>query len=75
MSRRTLADLKRGQQARIVRVGLEDLDVARRLIRLGVLPGMRIRLIQSFPSVVFALDETWIAVDIETARQVIVTEG
>lgn len=74
MRRKTLAELKRGQRGRVLKVGVRDPATASRLLRLGVLPGMIVRLVQSSPSVIFSVDETWIAVDRETAAQVLVEE-
>ena len=68
--RRSLADLRRGQEAVLERIDLPT-DLAARLMELGFVPGMRVSAGHSAPGGdprVFRLDGTEIALRRETAR-------
>lgn len=69
-TRRSLADLRRGQEAVLERIDLPT-DLADRLMELGFVPGMLVAAGHSAPSgdpCVFRLDGTEIALRRETAR-------
>jgi len=55
--------------ARIVR---DDAARAERLAALGVTPGARVRVLQTFPGIVFRCDETEIAVERTVARAILI---
>ncbi len=50
----------------------EDPDRAERLAALGVTPGARIRVLQTFPGVIFECDLTHIAVEPDVAAAILV---
>ena len=60
---RPLSALPRGARGRVIRV-TRDLTVrAERLAALGVSPGATIRVLQTFPGIVFECDQTELAVE------------
>jgi len=67
-----LAPGDRGQVARVIRdlTGRQD-----RLAALGVTPGASIRVLQTFPGIVFECDQTELAVERTVARAILVTTG
>jgi len=66
----TLADLRVGQSGEVVAVEAPDQAGYRRLFALGLVPGARVTLLQRFPTYVFTVGRTTIAVDAEMARGV-----
>lgn len=67
-----LAPGTRGRVAKVIRdlTGRQD-----RLAALGVTPGASIRLLQTFPGIVFECDQTELAVERTVARAILVTTG
>lgn len=70
--RRTLASMRAGESGVIVEVIVDPNGRADRLAALGVTPGARIRVLQTFPGIVFECDQTELAVERAVARVVIV---
>lgn len=69
---RPLAALEAGATGVVVRVAADRTARADRLAALGVTPGARVRVLQTFPGIVFQCDETEIAVERDVARVVLV---
>ncbi len=69
---RPLSALAVGAIGVVARVVGDRPDRADRLAALGVTPGARVRVLQTFPGVVFQCDETEIAVEREVAEAVLV---
>lgn len=69
---RPLATLEAGATGVVVRVVRDRTGRADRLAALGVTPGARVRVLQTFPGIVFQCDETEIAVERDVARAVLV---
>ncbi len=69
---RPLAALEVGATGVVVRVARDRTARAERLAALGVTPGARVRVLQTFPGIVFQCDETEIAVERDVARIVLV---
>jgi Fe2+ transport system protein FeoA len=69
---RTLAALAAGTRGVIVRVDGGDGERADRLVALGVTPGARVTVLQTFPGVVFQCDQTELAVEREVAGAILV---
>ncbi len=67
-----LPDLDSGQRGEIAYVHTQNHSNLQKLMATGVLPGMDIQLIQKFPSYVFQVGETQIAVDREIAQEIYV---
>jgi len=68
----SLADLSPGQGGVIAYLQSQRREVMSRLLAMGATPGAPIVLRQRFPSLVFALGHTELAVDEETARDIYV---
>ncbi len=66
----TLADLNAGEGGVIAYLHSQRREIMRRLLAMGAIPGARITLRQRYPSLVFDLGGTEIAVDEETARDI-----
>jgi Fe2+ transport system protein FeoA len=69
---RALAELGEGTRGVIVEVGASNPGRADRLLALGVTPGARVAVLQTFPGVVFLCDQTELAVERVVARSVMV---
>lgn len=62
-----LADLKPKQKGHVAYIHTKDDKKLQKLMAMGVLPGMAISLIQSFPSYVFQIGQSQFAIDKELA--------
>lgn len=69
---RPLSSLAPGDQGVVARVLADHLERADRLAALGVTPGARIRVLQTFPGIVFQCDETELAVERGVGRSILV---
>lgn len=67
-----LASLKPGSRGRIVRIARDLTSRAERLAALGVSPGASVRVLQTFPGIVFECDQTELAVERTVARAIFV---
>ena len=67
-----LASLRPGTSGRIVHVARDLTGRAERLAVLGVTPGATIRVLQTFPGIVFECDQTEMAVEREVARAILI---
>jgi Fe2+ transport system protein FeoA len=64
-----------GQSGEVVTLEAPDQAGFRRLFALGLVPGVRVTLLQRFPAYVFTAGRTVIAMDEEMARTVRVRPG
>lgn len=69
---RSLASMRAGESGEIVDVLRDPNGRAERLSALGVTPGARIRVLQTFPGIVFECDQTELAVERSVARVILV---
>lgn len=69
---RSLASMRVGESGVIVGVIVDPTGRADRLAALGVTPGARIRVLQTFPGIVFECDQTELAVERAVARVILV---
>ncbi len=69
---RRLSTLGAGTVGRVARVLRDDPGRAERLAALGVTPGAHIRVLQTFPGVIFECDLTHIAVEPDVAAAILV---
>ncbi|WP_292485207.1 metal-dependent transcriptional regulator [Methanohalobium sp.] len=69
---RPLSALKLNQRGKIAYFEIQDNEKLQKLMSMGILPGMPVNLVQSYPSYVFDLDQTRYAVDKEMADYVFV---
>lgn len=67
-----LAELKRGQEGIVVGFDMENEAILKKLMSIGVMPGMSIKAIQTFPSHVFQVGYTQVAVDKTIASAILV---
>jgi len=67
-----LTELKPGQEGEIAYIQTDDSKKMQKLMAMGVLPGNRINLTQSFPSYVFRVGFSEFAIDAQLAREIFV---
>jgi len=67
-----LSQMKQDQEGRIAYIHSKARGRLQKLMAMGVTPGMRIRVIQRFPSHVFQIERAQIAVDEEIADEIFV---
>lgn len=72
LSSQTLAARKPGWDGEIVEVHAYDAAVLRKLTALGLLPGVRVRLLRRFPCYLVELGHAQIALDRELASAIVV---
>ncbi len=68
-----LTELKSGEEGEIAYIQTEDNKKMQKLLAMGVLPGNRICLIQSFPSYIFRVGYSEFAVDANMAREIFIS--
>lgn len=69
-----LTELKSNEEGKIVYIQTEDSKKMQKLLAMGVLPGNRICLMQSFPSYIFRVGYSEFAIDAEMAREIFVSQ-
>lgn len=67
---KSLSLLKKGQRGKIVHINTKDRSMLRKLMAMGILPGLTITLIQKFPSYVFQIGASQFAIDKKMAEQI-----
>ena len=67
-----LSEMEAGQGGRIMYIHTHGESSIRKLMAMGVLPGFDVSLIQRYPSYVFRVGQTQIAVDAEIASEIFV---
>ncbi|NPE30598.1 metal-dependent transcriptional regulator [Methanococcoides sp. SA1] len=67
-----LSLLKKGQRGKIAYFNMKEEDKMQKMLAMGVLPGIPVNLVQSYPSYVFDLNHTRYAVDREIADSIFV---
>ncbi|WP_292487657.1 metal-dependent transcriptional regulator [Methanohalobium sp.] len=67
-----LSELKLNQKGKIAYFEIQDNEKLQKLMSMGILPGVPVTLVQSYPSFVFDLDQTRYAVDKEMADYIFV---
>lgn len=67
-----LTELKPNEEGEIAYIQTEDNKKMQKLMAMGVLPGNRIRLLQSFPSYIFSVGYSEFAIDTNMAREIFV---
>lgn len=65
-----LSTLKAGTRGRIIRVTRDLTSRAERLAALGVSAGASVRVLQTFPGIVFECDQTELAIERMVARSI-----
>lgn len=69
---KTLANIEKGFEGSIVEIKTNRDDIIRKMMAMGVFPGSSVKVIQTFPSYVFQVGYTQIAVDKEIANTILV---
>jgi len=67
-----LSLLKKGQRGKIAYFNMKEEEKMQKMLAMGVLPGIPVNLVQSYPSYVFDLNHTRYAVDREIAESIFV---
>ena len=70
-----LSQMKPDQEGRIAYIHAKGRGRLQKLMAMGVTPGMAIQVIQRFPSHVFQINQTQIAVDEEIANEIFILKG
>jgi len=63
----SLCDMNNRQEGVVAELATDNGSILRKLMSMGILPGTRIKLIQKYPSYVFQVGYTQVAVDREIA--------
>jgi len=71
----TLAAMRPGQRGTVLKLDIGDLAQARKLMALGIVPGVPVELERRRPSVVFRTGYTQLAIDDALAEKVVVDLG
>jgi len=72
MGKITLDKLEAGKSGTVAGLNTNDQSILRKLMSMGILPGITLKMLQTFPSYVFEAGYTQVAVDKEIASVVIV---
>jgi Fe2+ transport system protein FeoA len=67
-----LTELEEGETAVVSRIKTTDTAILNKLMALGILPGMKVTMIQKFPSFVFQVGNTRVTADEEITGSVLV---
>lgn len=67
-----LTELKKGQEGIVGELDTNNQGILKKLMSMGVLPGIPLKVIQTFPSYVFQAGYTQIAVDRNIASVILV---
>jgi Fe2+ transport system protein FeoA/rubredoxin len=68
----TLDKLEVNCKAKVTRIKTDDEVRLKKLMAMGIFPGMEINLVQKYPSFVFTIGYSQFAVDLELAREIFV---
>lgn len=71
----SLTELEVGERATVFKIDAKDRKTLNKLMALGVLPGMKIVLMQKYPSFVFMVGNTRIATDEAISKNIMVLKG
>ncbi|MEI6521387.1 MAG: FeoA family protein [bacterium] len=67
-----LSKLRSGQHGIIVSLLSKNNQTMHKLMALGVLPGMRVTVQQTYPGILFRIGHTQVAIDAELAQEIII---
>ena len=68
-----LSELKPKQEGIIADLNTSDKNILKKLMSMGILPGLPLEVVQTFPSYVFKVGYTQVAVDKTIAEAILVT--
>lgn len=69
-----LTELKAGEEGEIAYIQTQDSQKMQKLVAMGIIPGNRIRLLQSFPSYIFRVGYSEFAVDANMAHEIFIRQ-
>ncbi len=69
---KNLIELKQGQKGFVAELNTNDEDILKKLMSMGIMPGIPLKVIQTFPSYVFQVGYTQVAVDKTIASAILV---
>ena len=67
-----LTELKRGQSCTVAELNTGDESILRKLMSMGILPGMTLKVLLTYPSYVIQIGYTQVAVDKTVASAIMV---
>ncbi|WP_054871560.1 FeoA family protein [Caloranaerobacter sp. TR13] len=67
--------MKSGEEGIIAELDTDSKSILRKLMAMGILPGMKIKMIQTFPSYVFQVGYTQVAVDKRIASVILINKN
>lgn len=70
-----IINMQDGQKGTIAELATQDKDILRKLMSLGILPGVGVKVIMKYPSVVLQAGYTQVALDSGIASVVVVDPG
>lgn len=70
----SIAKMKNGEEGIIAELDTKDDSILRKLMAMGILPGMNLKMIQTYPTFVFQVGYTQLAVDKEIAFVILVEQ-
>lgn len=65
-----LSQLRKGQKGKIAYIHTDDKDMLRKIMAMGAVPGLSIKLTQRFPSYVFQIGQSQFAIDKNVADKI-----
>lgn len=65
-----LSEMRKGQKGKIAYIHTSNKEALRKIMAMGALPGLFIKLVQRFPSYVFQIGESQFAIDKNMAKQI-----
>ncbi|NOZ03148.1 MAG: metal-dependent transcriptional regulator [FCB group bacterium] len=68
-------ELEKGSKGIVAFLHIQNSNKLQKLMAMGILPGIQIEIVQKFPSYVFKVGQTYIALDKEMARAVLVRKS
>ncbi len=74
MMEQSVTTLKAGEKGKIVGITARDAASLRKLTVFGLLPGMELEMIQTFPAFVLEIGNTQLALDYEAASGIVVVK-
>jgi DtxR family Mn-dependent transcriptional regulator len=69
-----LTELKAGEEGEIAYIQTKDSQKMQKLVAMGIIPGNRVRLLQSFPSYIFRVGYSEFAVDANMAQEIFIRQ-
>ncbi|MDD4675741.1 MAG: FeoA family protein [Syntrophaceticus schinkii] len=72
---RTLSQLSNGDEAVVSQIDTSDRGTLNKIMALGILPGMRVTMIQRYPTFVFQVGNTRVTADENLVNKILINRG